>query len=245
MGYLSQKKHKIRENIALNCISVICAIMAAILFKYPEFVLFKLNLFHFYCIIILLLIWAIAARKWLPATVVGIACAVCYIQLSISGNIFISDKYDGEHFHHIEYTNNLQIDDAKGKGGLFFGKQEFAQYAIISGMSPLLIVKVDLGELPHEKYAVILKELHKFVVKQDMPVVMMGNFNMPSWAKVFRRFSEYSGLKVKNRIIFANAKEQGFFAIPHFYILGFGHLGIKNLQVDKKKMSFDVEYDII
>lgn len=245
MGYLSQKKHKIRENISLHIASLFFAIIALILFFNPEFTLFKINLFHFYCLSIIFLIWAIIARKLLPSLIILVACIICYTQLSIAGNIFLSDNYNGDYTHDISYTNSLKVDDADSKGELFFGKQEFAQYAIIKGDSPLMIVRINLTPLPHSKYSVILKELHKFIVKQDLPVVLFGDFNMPSWDKYFRRFCEYSGLKVKNRLIFSNATDSGFFAIPHFYILGFSHLGINKLHVGKDTISASVNYDIL
>lgn len=245
MGYLSQKKFKIRENISLHIAAVIFAIIALILFFNPEFTLFRLNLFHFYCLSIIFMIWAIAAHKIIPSLVIFIACVISYTQLSIAGNIFLSDNYNGSHSHNISYSDSLKINKADAKGELFFGKNEFAQYAIINGDSPLLIVRIDLAPLSRDKYSVILKELHKFIVKQDMPVVLFGNFNMPSWAKPFRRFSEYSGLNVKNRLIFSNSKEKGLFAIPHFYILGFSHMGIDNLRVHKGNISVNINYDII
>ncbi len=245
MGYLSQKKHKFREAVILYIASIVFAIIALVLFLQPEFTLFKINLFHFYCLSIIFFIWAIISRKLLPSIVIGITCIITYTQLSIAGNIFLSDDYNGDYTYNITYTDSLQVDAPITKGKLFLYKQEFAQYAVINSDAPLLVVRISLNDLPDHTYPTILKELNKFIVKQDIPVVLFGDFNMPSWAHSFRNFSEYSGLKVKNRLIFANAQNHGLFAVPHFYILGYSHLGISNLKTAKKSFSAQINYSLL
>ncbi|MBQ9235171.1 MAG: hypothetical protein IJ184_01720 [Alphaproteobacteria bacterium] len=243
MGYLSQKKHKIRETAVLQAAAALLALTAVILTINSEFTLLGLNIFHFYCLALIFWVAACKSRKIIPAVVLGCTAVVIYILLAIAGNIFLSDEYAGEHRRFIDTQDDWSA-TADIKGSLLTGKYEFGRYAVINGDSPLLVLQVDLSGVARDKYPVLLKELSKFVIKQDMPAVVFGDFAMPAWAKEFRDFSESSGLKVKNRLIFG---KNGFniFALPQFYILGFNHMGIADLKTAQGQVSFNVIYDIL
>lgn len=240
MGYLSQKKHAIRENIFFIAASVVMSFLAVALLINPEFVFLGFNLFHFYCLSILLAIGAVYSKRVIPSIVLLIVLIITYTLISISGNIFLSDKFKGEYTTEIEFGKESKFEGALNKGIIISGDDVFASYALINEEAPLMLIKVDMKDLPKRKYSGILRNLQKFVMQQDVEVVVYGDFGMPEWSKLFRRFTEVSGLTVKNRLIF-----DSFFAVPHFYMLGYNNVGINDLKVSNGEIKIKISYDIL
>ena len=240
MGYLSQKKLAARESVFFMLSSVIMSVFAVVLLVNPEFVFLGFNLFHFYCISVLLTIAALWAKKIVPLVVMSVVLVITYTLIAMSGNIFLSDKVKGNYVADIAFGEDSKLTGELSKGVVMSGKDTFASYAVINEEAPLMLIKVDLRGIEKKKYSAILRNLHKFVMQQDIEVVVFGDFGMPEWSKLFRRFTEVSGLAVKNRLVF-----KSLFDVPHFYVLGFNNIGIKDLSVGKKQIKVKVSYDIL
>lgn len=240
MGYLNQKKRKERENIFFVAVSILMVSVSFLLLLNSEFTILHLNLFHFYCLGCVLFIGAICAKKILPMVVLGGSLLVVYVLLAISGNIFFSDKVAGKYEAKIEFNDSLEIRGALSKGVLVSGQKMIASYAMINEEAPLMVIMVDFRGISRNKYEPLLKNLHRFIMKQDTEVVLLGNFGMPAWSKTFRKFVEASGLTVKNRFIF-----DGIFSVPKFYVLGYKGVGIKDINRKDGKLSVYISYDIL
>ena len=241
MGYLSQKKHKLRESVFYTTVSLLMAAVSVCFLVNPEFVFIGFNLFHFYCLACVFFVGAVFAKKIVPSLLLGTSFLVIYTLIAISGNIFLSDKVQGSYSVKVEYNNQEWYpDNVISKGVLMIKQQPFANYAVVNEEAPVMLIKVDLSEFGRGSYKAILKHLYEFVIKQGVEVVIFGDFGMPAWAKDFRKFVEYSGLTVKNRFVF-----DGIFRVPHFYVLGFNNIGIKDLKVLSDRISADISYNIL
>ncbi len=239
MGYLSQKKYKERENVFFVAASIIMVAVAFGLLLNPEFTFLNLNLFHFYCVGFIVFLAAVVAKKLVPILVLGLSLIVIYVLLAISGNIFFSDRVDGIYEAEIVFNNNLEIPSAMSKGVLVSDDKVLASYAVVNEEAPLMVIMVDFRGFDKAKYKALLKSLRKFVIKQDVEVVLLGDFGMPAWSRRFRKFTEASGLMVKNRFVF-----DGFFTPPQFYVLGYKEVGVKSITRKEKDWVVKISYNL-
>jgi len=240
MGYLSQKKNKVRLNVFFAGISLVSVFLVMLLLINPEFGFWGLNLFHFYCISILLFLIALFMQKWLPVAILGISALIIYVLIAMSGNLFFSDRLNGSYRITAEFNKFGISNDAITKGNLVADEKSFASYAVVNEDAPIMLIKVDFRNIDAKKYSVLLKSLHKFIIKQDIEVVLFGDFAMPSWSKVFRKFTEYSGMTVKNRFIFDSIG-----AVPSFYVLGYNNIGISDIEVQANEGKVVLDYNIL
>lgn len=239
MGYLSQKKHRERENIFFAVASFVMVSISILLLINREFTFLWFNLFHFYCLGGILFVTAVIARKVVPILCLGSALVVIYVLLAISGNIFFSDKISGDYEIEIESKGNLDIAGTLSKGTLIAGNKIVASYAIVNEEAPLMVIMVDFRGIAKNNYKSMFKSLHKFVIKQDLEIVLVGNFGIPAWSKYFRRFIEASGMTVKNRFVFDN-----IIAPPQFYVLGYKGVGISDITQKNGNRVVKVSYKL-
>ncbi len=240
MGYLSQKKHKVREKVFFIAATVVMTLVTLALLINHEFSFLGLNLFHFYCISWLLLIGAVAARKLVIGILLGIILLVNYVLLAMSTNIFFSDSIKGDYHINVTYKGISEYDKVLSKGILMVGQTSFAEYAVINEEAPIMLIKVDLNSVDKDKYALVLQSLRNFVMKQNVELVVWGDFGVPAWSKVFRDFIDASGLSVKNRLIF-----YGFSKAPSFYILGYSNIGVNNITHIGSEVKATIDYNIL
>ncbi len=239
MGYLKQKKQNYRKTIFFNIVSIAMLLLSFTMFTNPQLTFLRLNLFHFYCITWFLFIASIIAKRFIPSSILCIALIIFYTLISISSNIFISENYQGKHFIDIEYKPSKQLENTISKGFLILEKEIFASYSLVNNQAPISIIYVDFEKFDTQKHPLLLNELHKLIIRQTSNVIVIGNFAMPSWSLQFRKFTEDTGLKVKNRFIF-----NSLFSVPHFYILGFNNVGINQLNIKNETISAQISYDV-
>ena len=239
MSYLKQKKHNYRKTVFFNIVSITMLLLSFILFANPLITFLQLNLFHFYCLTWFLFIASVITKKIIPSSILCIALIIFYTLISISGNIFISENYHGKHSIEIEYKPSKKLENTILKGFLILGKDVFASYYLVNAQAPITIIYTNFENFDTKKHPILLNELHKFINKQTANVIVMGNFAMPSWSPLFRKFTEDTGLKVKNKFIF-----NSFFSVPHFYILGFNNIGINQLKIKDATISAQISYDV-
>lgn len=240
MGYLSQKKYKLREKVFFISATVFMALVTVALLLDSEFSIYGFNLFHFYCISWLLFIGAIIAKKFAISLLLGIILVINYVLLAMSANIFFSDTIRGDYHINISYNDISKYYKPLSKGVLMLGQTSFAEYTIINEEAPIMIVKVDLSSVDKEKYSLVLQSLNNFLVKQEVELLIVGDFEMPAWAKAFRDFVDVSGLSVKNRLIFKK-----FLQAPSFYILGYNNIGVRSIAKSGSDIEVAVDYNIL
>lgn len=101
----------------------------------------------------------------------------------------------------------------------------YADFIKVSkGEKKEIYVAVDLSTLNNQQISSALENLSAFVLAQDDPVVIFGNFNMVAWSPAMSKFIETNGLRVKNAL-FDNLRN--FVVAPHYYILGYESNHIK------------------
>ena len=106
-----------------------------------------------------------------------------------------------------------------------------------------MIIKINLNTLNSKQRKKVLNQLTHFITKQDCPIVLFGDFGIPSWNRYMRKFSAQTRLNIKNKILFTDKSNYKYFKLPSFYILGFNNMGIDNIKIDNKNnqtIKFDV-----
>ena len=85
--------------------------------------------------------------------------------------------------------------------------------------------------------------LEKFITLQNGPVIIVGDFGIPSWNLLFKEFLNNTDLSVKNRILFTDGKTSfRFWFVPSLNILGFDNLGIEKISMQNGKFDIRLNY---
>ncbi len=249
MGYLSQKKHQIRENLFLNVMSVILTFFTLFSLTNASFDISFPNLFHLYLISFLMIVYSVIVKKYKVTLIFVMLFIINYTALSASSNIFISDSYDGNKKIRLVFDNTSDISGdfnttKTSSGSLILANNTIAPYVKISDKNHMTIIKIDLAKANTKLRKKILKQLKNFITKQDSPVILFGDFGVPSWNRYLRRFIVQTRLSVKNKILFTKGSSYNILSTPSFYILGFNDMGIDNIEIkdseNGKQISFDV-----
>ena len=125
-------------------------------------------------------------------------------------------------------TNNPVI----RSGTVRFTPGQTASYLIVSKYGrEIMIINVDFSQMTPAEEALVFKNMNEFVLEQNIPVIIVGNFGISSWKEVFSGFLRQSGMEVKNRVILSDGKS--FFnplVKPSIYLLGYKTLGVEQIS---------------
>ena len=249
MGYLSQKKHQIRENIFLYVMALFFAGLSIFSISYPGFKIAFFNLFHLYLFSFALMVYALIVKKYKPAIIFCLVWVISYTTLSSSVNLFMSDKFHG--FNNINLTYGIKKSladefskDAVSSGAIILADKFISPYVTIDKNSPVTIIKVNFNDAKYGQYSVIFKHLRQFIIKQDNPVIIYGEFGIPAWSKIFKKFLRSTGLSVKNKLIFTGSSKYNIFTTPTFYVLGFHEMGISKLTISSNDNQNIIQTEI-
>ena len=94
-----------------------------------------------------------------------------------------------------------------------------------------MIINVDFSQMTPAEEALVFNSMNEFVLEQNIPVIIVGNFGISSWKEVFSGFLRQSGMEVKNRVILSDGKS--FFnplVKPSIYLLGYKTLGVEQIS---------------
>lgn len=249
MGYLSQKKHRIRTNIFLSIMSFVLTMLTVLLLLKSNGVSSYLNVFHLYCMAGLLLVYAMFVKHFRHAVLFGLIFAVSYTALSSHGNIFLSERFDGNKELELQFTpdddwtETLQAEKLAG-GTLIVAYHYVVPYIVVDKDAKLTVLKVDFRDATASEYPLIFNHLREFMTTRDNPIIIFGEFGLPFWSKTFSRFLDNSGLQIKNRLIFTANSPFNIFSTPGFYVLGFHNMGIRNIQVTPPKVRTLISYNV-
>lgn len=250
MGYLSQKKHQIRENLFLNVTSVVLTLFTLLSLTNLNFDISFPNLFQLYIFSFLMFGYSVIVKKYKTSLIFIMLFLINYTALSASGNIFLSESYDGNRKIELVFDENMEISsnldkDSTLSGSLVLADNITAPFIKIEKKHPITIIKVDLREIMPKTRQRILNQLRNFITKQDGPVVVYGEFGIPSWNKYLKKFMTQTRLAVKNKVFLTKDSFLKFFTMPSFYILGFNNIGIDNLRMEEGKSSSNIKFDLI
>lgn len=247
MGYLSQKKHQIRENLFLNVTSVVLTFFTLFSLINANFDIHFPNLFHLYIFSFVMIVYSLIVKKHKLTLIFVMLFIINYTALSSSSNIFLSDSYEGTKKIKLSFDNTADVygyfnKEKTSSGSLILADNVIAPYTKIKGNKPMTIIKINLDKYSSKVRKKVLKQLKNFVIKQDNPVILYGDFGVPAWNRYLRRFMVQTRLSIKNRLLFTKGASYNIFTTPSFYILGFNAMGIENLKIknNDKTVTFDV-----
>ena len=213
------------------------ALLSLLSFWYPGFNIIFFNLFHLYIVSFCLIVYSIFIRRYKIAGFFALFFMINYTTLSSSTNLFFPDTFVGSRNIELNFASNVDLsnyfhENKEASGAIIIAKEFVAPYVIIKENNSLLtLVKVDFIGADKKQYSQIFSQLHQFIVKQDNPVIIFGEFGIPAWDKSFKEFLNLSGLAVKNELIFTNKSHYNFFTTPSFYILGFQEMGVSRTKI--------------
>lgn len=239
MGYLSQKKQQQRENIFCLVMMAVLTLLTAGSFAAPGFRIVFFNLFHLYCLSGMLFVYALWRQRYKTALFFTGVLLISYTILSSTTNLFLSDHFKGKLSLEFSFdddrtlTQDFASSDILASGSVIFNRHT-ASYIVIRRPAPLTLMRVDFRKAAKNDYPQIFKQLSDFILTQDNPVIVFGEFGVPAWSKPFKHFLEVSGLTVKNRLLFTNGPSYNIFSTPGFYVLGFQDMGINDIVVRRK-----------
>lgn len=149
-------------------------------------------------------------------------------------HLYNEDKEQGQSFIISKFT-------PLRSGKLILSERFSGSYmSILAGSQPLVFVNIDFSGITRQEEKNVYKNLSKFIVMQDNPVVVVGNFGVPAWSNTFQKFLNKTGLEVKNRIIMSNGSIWfNPFAVPSLNILAYKKFGVKDVSfLPKEKNSY-------
>lgn len=239
MGYLSQRKKSERENIFLKISATVFAFLTLCSFTSLEEI-FPDLLFHFYFLNFAVLIYAFYIGRFVYGGVFLVFLVINFFHISAFANIVFNDKANPEHHMALEYTADYNKDlvDTGAlvlrSGYLDFGNKSQARYWVMEKNNHAFnLIRVDFSNSLSSVRSQNFHQLSMFIETLDDPVIIYGDFGEPAWSANMRDFLQKTGLKVKNRLVFATQKSSfNPFSLPTFYVLGFSNLGIDSLHVN-------------
>ena len=236
MGYLSQKKHKLKENIFL-IISATVLSLITVFYVVTKGLYFELfSIFHVYCLSMTFTVYTIFVKRYKFALIYGVIILVNYILISANANIFFSKTFDGQHKLKLPFSKEQTLkqgfnsESLFSSGTLVLANTYVVPYINVDQGNILTLIKVDFQNATKAEYGVIFRQLKDFIINLDTPVIVFGNFGIPSWDRLFIKFLRESKLKVKNRFIFTGNSFIRFIKNPGFYVLGFEEMGVNNIE---------------
>ncbi len=241
MGYLSQRKKSERENIFLKISSAVFVVLTLCSFMCVPGGVFPDLLFHFYFLNLLVFVYALYVGRWGYGIFFLALLIINFFQVSAFANILFDSKIEAPYRLNLEYSpdGGKDLTDTDilvlRSGHLDLGNKTQARFwALEKNAHAFNLIRVDFSADSAAVRRRSFRRLAAFVDAQDDPVVLYGNFGEAAWSRNMRRFLDETGLKVKNRLIFAeNGRRFNPFALPEFYVLGFANFGVENLRVSR------------
>ena len=244
MGYFSQKKKHQRENNFLT-VSAILAGALAFLLILPDswtgsFSWIDNYLFQLYALAVLVFFYALWLGRWSFAAFFAFCLLIIFTSLSSYANIFFNTRVNDRHHMQLTYRPGEALEvSGRGmvllrSGHLNLGDEIRAPFATYEkDLQVYTLIGVDFDGLSPRDMAEAFERLRTFISLQDDPVIVYGNFGIPAWSPLLKKLLLATDLKVKNRLVLADA---GFrfnpLAVPQFYLLAFENVGLNTLRTE-------------
>lgn len=149
-------------------------------------------------------------------------------------------RYNFFHTHGDLLKTALFAEDVPLRSGkINFSHNQEASFVVfdINGQN-FVLLNLYFAKLPLSEQSVVFKNLREFVLSQNEPVIIIGDFGLPAWTPVFKNFLEATSLEVKNKIILSEGKNRfNPLAVPSFYVLAYKNVGIDDITFFPPKNS--------
>lgn len=121
---------------------------------------------------------------------------------------------------------------AERGGRVHFTPERTASYLNIQkGGKQVLLLNVNFAGLSAAEENTVYNNLTEFVLEQNLPIIIIGNFGRPSWSQRFQKFLADTELEVKNRIILSDGRHLfNPLQIPEINVLGYKALGLADID---------------
>ena len=101
---------------------------------------------------------------------------------------------------------------------------------VTKGNHKFIFVNIDFSGIKAEEEKIVFDNLAEFVLKQDEPLIIIGDFGIPAWSKTFQSFLNKTELEVKNHIIMSDGGSKfNIFTIPSINVLAYRNVGLEDL----------------
>ncbi len=255
MGYFSQrKKHARQKMFMLISLMILALYNFLLLFDSGTEEFFKdlRNIqFHAYLYTLFIVLYTIFHRQ-----IAYTLCAILlvfwnYGSLAQSARIFFNQEPAGFNQLDISYKKGeqtyLPLKEEKNiehKGKLKLSPHLSAAFIDIKQQDKLItLISLDFSKKYEQEFPIAFQNLEKFVLMQNNPVILVGDFGIPSWNILFKTFLNKTSLSVKNRILFTDGKETfSFWFVPSINVLGFDNVGIKKISMQEKQFNIKLGY---
>lgn len=95
-----------------------------------------------------------------------------------------------------------------------------------------IFVNIDFSNLEENEEKTVFDNLAEFVLNQDNPVIIIGDFGIPAWSKTFRSFLNKTELEVKNHILMSDGRSWfNPFTIPTINVLAYRNVGLDDITI--------------
>ncbi len=242
MGYFSQRKRREREKIFLKVMTSLIGIYTFLLFFHSldnGFIVGVKNyLFQAYLLTLCILFMALYLERWLSGLFLLAFLLVQYTNLSSTANLFFNREVSDKHHINLTYQKGEPLlVEAKGHILLRSGHlnlSENLQAGFITfekNQNVFTVIDVDFSKVSAQSRKTAYEQLRKFIVMQDDPVIVIGDFAETPWAKMFKKFLLDTELEVKNKVLlFDNNRRFNPFVVPTFYVLAFNNVGVNDIE---------------
>lgn len=152
----------------------------------------------------------------------------------------MSEKYRLFHADAGTYGSFIMIaSEPQRAGKLRLTPERDASFAAVKGGSrSFTFVNLDFSGLKPGEEKVLFDNLAEFVLSQDDPLIIVGDFGIPAWSDTFKRFLHKTELEVKNRIIPSSGKSLlNIFSVPTVNILAYRNVGVEEIELLKDKKN--------
>lgn len=124
-------------------------------------------------------------------------------------------------------------------GKLRFSKNNVASFINVEKNGKRFVfINIDFSNIAHSEKDIVFHNLAEFVLKQDEPVIIVGDFGIPAWSKTFQNFLVKTELEVKNRVILSDGKSFiNPLHSPTINVLAYKNFGLHKLIFLKKSQN--------
>lgn len=255
MGYFSQRKKHARQNMFMLISLLILAVIYFCLWlddgSNSVCNFFRDWQFHIYLYNIFLFVYTLFHRRTGYAVLAVFLMFLNYGSLAKSARLFFNQEPTSSnridvvfHVGDQNYQSLVQDKNIARQGKMELSPNLQASFLAFEEDNRLItLINLDFPQKYQMEYATAFHNLEKFVSAQNGPVIIVGDFGVPSWSPIFRKFLKNTDLNVKNRILFTDGKQSfRFFFIPTINILGFDNLGIEKLLMKGKDFHIRLSY---
>lgn len=120
----------------------------------------------------------------------------------------------------------------KRSGTVQFSPRQIASYiTLVSDNHDLMLINIDFSKLKHSEESLVFRNFTKFILEQNVPIIVLGDFGIPSWSETFKKFLSDTDLEVKNGVILSDGNSRfDIFTQPSINVLGYKTLGLSEVK---------------